>query len=263
MSNDLLSLLSIGSQDWSAVGFTFMLVLARTAAATIMLPGVGESVAPSVIRAGFALCLTVLIVPILPVQAPAVSGTGVEAGACIIAEVTTGLILGWLARTWVQSLAIAAQFIAYLLGISSVLQPDSDLGPQSTALAHLFDLSAPLIILMSGLFMLPIRALAGSYAIVPPGKFLSAGFFAESSLNSVAGAFALALQLAAPFVVASVAWHVAIGLLSRLIPKLQIYFVSMPGQIIGGLLLLSLSTSVILSGWYNGIQGELVPKFPG
>lgn len=263
MNTDLLSLLSIGSRDWAALGFTFMLVLARTAAATMMLPAIGESAAPAMVRAGFALCLTVLIVPTLPVQAAGVSETSIEACAYVVAEVTTGLTLGWLARVWVQSLAVAAQFIAYLLGISSVLQPDADLGPQSTALAHLFDLAGPVIILTSGLFMLPIRALAGSYVMIPPGRFLSAGFLAQSGLRSVEGAFTLALQLAAPFVVASVVWHVAIGLLSRLVPKLQVYFVAMPGQIIGGLLLLSLSASVILGGWYSGVQAELMRGLPG
>ena len=56
----------------------------------------------------------------------------------IVAEVMTGLWLGWLARLFCLALPIAAQFIAYLLGISTVLQPDAELGPQSTALAALF-----------------------------------------------------------------------------------------------------------------------------
>ena len=47
------------------------------------------------------------------------------------------------------------------------------------------------------------------------------------------------MRLASPFVLASIVWHVAIGLIARMVPRLQVYFVSLPGQIVGGLLLLA------------------------
>ena len=259
MSGDWIGDLTGVSGGWAAVSFAFMLILARTAAATILLPGIGESAAPSIVRAGFALSVSILVLPSLTSKFPAPSEVGLDAATALISEVTTGLLFGWLARVWVQSLAVSAQFMAYFLGLSSVLQPDPELGPQTAALAHLFDRAAPVIILASGLFTLPIRALIGSYTLIPAGKFLSASVMAEASLSTVVGAFELALQLASPFLVASVVWHVSLGLLARLVPKLQIYIVSLPGQVLGGLFLLSLTISVILGGWFRGIQAGLAP----
>ena len=260
MSGDLLGDLTGVHGGWAAIGFAFMLVLARTAAATVLLPGIGEAAAPSIVRAGFALAISVLVFPSLTSKISVPSEVGLDAAAALISEVTTGLLFGWLARVWVQSLAVSAQFMAYFLGLSSVLQPDPELGPQSAALAHLFDRAAPVLILASGLFTLPIRALVGSYTLIPAGKFLSAAVMAEASLTTIVGAFELALQLASPFLVASVVWHVALGLLARLVPKLQIYAVSLPGQVLGGLFFLSLSVSVIIGAWFRGIQAGLGPS---
>ena len=78
----------------------------------------------------------------------------------------------------------------------------------------------------------------------------------------MAQAFTLALRLASPFVLASIVWHVAIGLIARLVPRLQIYFVSMPGQIVGGLALLASLFGVILAAWQDAVRDSLA-ALPG
>ncbi len=83
------------------------------------------------------------------------------------AEVITGLWLGWLARLLVLALPVAGQFIAYMLGVANVLQPDPELGGQATPIARLFAIAAPLAILVTGLYALPLAALAGSYPADP------------------------------------------------------------------------------------------------
>ena len=92
----------------------------------------------------------------------------------IAAEVITGLWLGWLARLLVLALPVAGQFISYMLGVANVLQPDPELGGQATPIARLFALAAPLAILVSGLYAMPLAALAGSYRLIPAGTLLPA-----------------------------------------------------------------------------------------
>jgi flagellar biosynthetic protein FliR len=144
-----------------------------------------------------------------------------------------------------------------LLGISSVLQPDAELGPQTTALAALFGLAAPLAIMVSGLYALPLAALAGSYRLIPAGAMLPTAGSTATAVAAVGQAFALSLRLASPFVLAAIVWHVAIGLIARLVPRLQIYFVSMPGQIVGGLALLMALFGVILAAWQDAVRYDL------
>jgi flagellar biosynthetic protein FliR len=243
--------------------FALMLVLARVGAAMVLLPGLGEQVAPAMLRAGLAFCIAILVLPDVKPLVPPIPDTGMLVGTAVVAEVATGLWFGWLARMWMQTLAVAAQFIAYLLGVSSVLQPDAELGPQTTALARLFGLAAPLIVLVSGLYALPISALDGLYHVIPPGNVLPAGAGAGRSVEVVAETFALALQLASPFVLAAIVWHVAIGLISRLVPRMQIYFVSLPGQILGGTLLLALAAGPLLAAWHQSMHVGLTASFGG
>lgn len=244
---------------WS---FAFMLVLARFGAAMALLPGLGEATVPAVVRVGLALGVTILLLTSIFPRPPPMPDAGLTAAGMVIAEVITGLSLGWLARLFCLALPMAAQFIAYLLGISTVLQPDAELGPQSTALAALFGIAAPLAILVSGLYVLPLTALAGSYRLIPPGTLLPAADSAATAVAATAKAFALALRLASPFVLASIVWHVAIGLIARLVPRLQIYFVSMPGQIVGGLALLVSLIGVILAAWQDAVRDSLA-ALPG
>lgn len=259
----MFTLLGLSAAELVPFCFALMLVVARVGAAMALLPGIGEPVAPAMVRAGLAFCLALLILPEVRPLVSSVPDTGMLVGAAILSEVVTGLWFGWLARVWMQTLAVAAQFIAYLLGLSTVLQPDAELGPQSTALARLFELVAPLILLVSGLYMMPLRALDGLYRLVPPGNVLPAGASAERSVEVVGRAFALALQLASPFVLAAITWHVAMGLTSRVVPRMQIYFVSLPGQILGGTLLLAATASTLLTAWHDSVRAGLAATLGG
>ena len=237
--------------QWS---FGFVLVLARIAAAVMLLPGLGESAPPPMVRAGIALCLTFLLLPGLLGAVPAVPEAGGQAAGMVAAEVVTGLWFGWLARLIVLALPVAAQFIAYMLGLSSVLLPDAEMGPQTTALAKLFELAAPVLILVSGLYTLPLTALDGSYRLIPPGSLIPAADSALVAVRSLTQAFELALRLAAPFVLAAILWNAAAGLAARLVPRLQIFFLAMPGQILGGLLLLAGLSGALVSAWQEAVS---------
>lgn len=238
-----------------AWAFGFALVLARVGAASMLLPGIGEAELPATIRADFALALTVLLLPVLQPALPAEPGTVGALLAMVAAELAAGLFLGWLARLSMLALPLAGQIIASLLGLANVLQPDPTLGPQTTALSRLFGLAAPVAILASGLHALPLAALAGSYRVIPAGALLPAADTARSVVEAMTDYFALGVRLAAPFIAASIVWQVGLGLIARLVPQLQVYFVAMPGQILGGLLLLALLMAGALAAWQTHLDG--------
>jgi len=240
----------------------FALVLARVGAATALLPGVGEADAPAVVRIGLALSITVLLLPELQPMMPPVPAAGLSVGLMIAGEVMTGLWFGWVARLIVLALPVGAQFIGYLIGLSSVLQPDPELGAQSGVLGKLFELAAPVLILLSGLYRLPLSALVGLFELIPPGHMLPAADSTEIAIRAVGIGFSLALQLASPFVVLAIVWHVAIGQFARIASRMQIYFVSMPGQIITGLALMTITASGILLAWRDSAQSFLA-TLPG
>jgi flagellar biosynthesis protein FliR len=248
--------------DLSSWAPAFALVLARVGAAMALLPGLGETAAPAIFRIGLAFSITILLLPELQPTMPPVPAAGLSMALMIAGEVITGLWFGWLARMIVLALPICAQFIGYLVGLSSVLQPDAELGAQSGALGKLFEVAAPVVLLASGLYRLPLVALNGLFHLIPPGHMLPVADSTETAVRAVATGFSLALQLASPFVVIGIVWHVAMGLVARIVSRMQIYFVSMPGQIMAGLALLMLTGGTIILAWLDGAQAYLI-ALPG
>jgi len=234
--------------------FAFVLVLARVSAAFMLLPAVGEAELPGTIRAGLAAAFTLVLLPVVAPLLPPAPGDGLAALLSVAGEVVAGLWLGWLARLLMLALPMAGQLAAGVIGLANVLQPDAVTGPQGSALARLFALAAPVAVLAAGLHALPLAALEGSYHVFPPRPFptglvLPSGDAAQAVVTAVAASFALALRLAAPFVLAAIVWNLALGLLSRLVPQLQLYFAALPGQIAGGILLLGLLGGGVVAAW--------------
>ncbi len=236
--------------------FAFALVLSRAGMAVMLLPGLGEAEPPPVVRAGLALAITVLLVPTVTPLVPTVPEVGTVGAGMIAAELLVGGLLGWLARLPSLALGMAGAVVSYMLGLSSVVQQDPALGGQSAALSRLFGLAAPVLILSGGLYALPLHALAGSYDLVPPGSVMPSGPLAESVTGAVVASFGLAIRLSAPFLLAGLVFQVALGLLARLVPQLQVYSAAVPGQILGGLVLLGLLASNILGAWTEAVSAD-------
>lgn len=245
-----------------AWAFVFVLVLGRIGAAMTLLPGLGEASPPAMVRVGLAVGITVLLLPSIMPLMPHLPADVPTVARMIAAEVLTGLWLGWLARLLVLALPMAGQFIAFMIGVSNVLVTDPELGSQSSALEQLFSLVAPLALLISGLYALPLAALAGSYQLIAPGTLLPAADSTLLAVRAAAECFSLALKLASPFVLATIVFHVVIGLVARLVPNVPVYFVAMPGQILGGMLLLAALAGPMLATWM-GAAGAGFARLPG
>ena len=246
------------------LAFAFVLVLARVGGLVILLPGLAETGVPAMVRAGIAGALALLLTPGVAPLVPAAPAAPATAAAMVVSELLAGLWLGFLARILALALPMAGQILATLVGLSSVLQPDPELGPQTSALARLFALAAPALVLASGLYALPIAALARSYRLIAPGAMLPAGAGAEAVARAVGVGFGLALRLCAPALLASVVWSVAAGLLARVAPRVQVYFLAMPAQILGGLALLAALSAAILTAWEDAVRAgfSALPGFP-
>ena len=234
------------------LAFAFVLVLSRTGMVIMLLPGLGEVEPPPVVRAGLTLALTALVLPSVTPLVPVTSG--IAAAGMVVAELGVGALLGWSARLPAMALTMAGAIISYMLGLSSVVQTDPALGGQSAALARLFGLVAPVLLLSTGLYALPLSALAGSYQLIGPGELLPTGPLAETVTSAVAASFVMAVQLAAPFILVGVVFQAALGLLARLVPQLQAYTAAIPGQILGGLLLLMILAVPLMAEWTEAVR---------
>jgi len=236
------------------LAFAFMLILCRCGAAVMLLPGLGEEEPPAIVRVGLAIGITLLLLPSLAPVMPREPAGFFSLVGMVVAELLAGGLLGWLARLIALALPASGQLISLLVGFSSVLLPDATFGAQSAAIGKLFGLAAPMLILSTGLYAWPLGALASSYTVFPAGGAVPTADLAQFAVQAVSASFGLALRLASPFILISLIWQLSLGLLARLVPQIQVYFAALPGQILGGLLLLAALTAPILRNWLEAVQ---------
>ncbi len=248
-----------GLPGWA---FAFMLLLSRVSAAMMLLPALGETQIPMMLRAGVSLGITLLLLPSLAPALPAAPPDVPHELLLLAEELLIGVWLGWLARLVMLALSIGGQIMSFMTGLANVLQADGVNAGQVTALSHFFEVAAPVMIFGSGLYALPLSAVASSYQVLPVGFALPTGDVAETVVVAVGNSFALAFRLSAPFVLADVTWQVSIGLLSRLVPSLQLFLIAMPGQILGGLLLLALLGVSLIGAWDDAVRAAFM-QLPG
>ncbi len=242
--------------------FGLVLILARIGATFALLPGLGETTIPAVVKAGMIFTITILLLPVIEPLLPPRPANELAFGLMILTELANGLWFGWLARILTISLPIAGQIVADFAGLANVLLPNPELGAQTTAISRLYDAMVPALILATGLYTRLLGALVGFYRLIPPGTVAWVPDSAAMTVTVVAQSFNLALQLASPFILASIAWHVAIGLIARLVPRLQIYFVALPGQIGLGLLLLAAVAAPTIGAWTEAMRAGFI-SLPG
>jgi flagellar biosynthetic protein FliR len=231
------------------LAFAALLVVARLGACGMLLPGTGEPGLPMPIRLGLVLALVPLLLPGLLPTLPAAPDDAAEALRLIAIEVAAGIWIGLLARMVATALAMAGQLVAGFVGLSSMIAPDPAMGAQGTALSHFMGVAAAALALASGLYAMPLRALAESYAVLPPGAALAGEAMAQAMAEAVAASFALALRLAAPLLMLSLVAQIGTGLLARVAPQAQVFVVAAPAQTLAGLGLLALLLPLILGHW--------------
>jgi flagellar biosynthesis protein FliR len=241
-------------QALPGLAFALVLVLARIGGAVMLLPGLGEAALPPMVRVAIALSLTALLLPVLLPALPPAPATPWRLFAMLAAELMSGLWLGWLARLFILSLAMGGDIISAMLGLSNVIAPNVAMGTESTALSQVLGVAAAALVLATGLYALPLGALAQSYRVIPAGTLLPLADGTAAAVQGVGVSFALALRIAAPFVLASIAWQVTLGLAARLVPQVPIYFVSLPGQILGGFALLAGLVTTLLALWLEALR---------
>ena len=238
--------------DFSGSIVIYMLVFARTGAMIMLLPAIGEAGVPSRVRLILALAVSIAFAPTVahdyPTQAPA-SELGL--GLLVFQEITAGILVGAMTRIVMAALSVAGNLIATQTGLSYAQQVDPTSDQQSVVIGNFFSLLGVVLIFATNMHHLAIGAIVGSYTLIPPGAALPTADMAELTVRLVGGSFALGLQLAAPFLVFGFAVNAATGLLARLMPQMQVFFIAMPINILAGFLLMALLVGSMMTLFIN------------
>ncbi|MBS0473024.1 MAG: flagellar type III secretion system protein FliR [Proteobacteria bacterium] len=236
----------------SGLILTYLLVFARTGSMMMLLPAIGEGGVPSRVRLVLALAVTVAMAPTVQGAYPATEPSNVlQLGLLIAQEVTSGILVGAMSRIIMSSLQTAGYLIATQTGLAYAQTIDPTQHEQGAVIGNFFALLGAVLIFSTDLHHLAIGAIAGSYKMLPPGAALPTGDMAELTIRLISASFVLGFQLAAPFLVFGFALYAALGILARLMPQLQVFFVAMPINILFGFVLMALLLGSMMTLFLN------------
>jgi flagellar biosynthesis protein FliR len=153
-------------------------------------------------------------------------------------EILIGAILGLVARLSISALQVAGAVIAQQMGLGFVTAIDPTQGQQNVIVGNFLALLALTLIFATDMHYLVIAALNDSYRIFAPGAAIMVGDVAKLMTDTIAGAFKVGIQLSAPFLIFGLLFNLGLGVLSRLMPQMQVFFVGLPLSILIGMLIL-------------------------
>ncbi len=239
--------------------FQFMMVFARLGSAVMLMPGFGEAYVPPRIRLVAALMISLALMPMVGERVPAMPADLPRFVVLLGGEIGIGLFFGTITRLILMALQSAGMVVALQVGIANALSVDPTTAQQG-AVSGNFLLAVGLVLIFStGLDHTTIRALAGTYDVFVPGQLPPMQDIADFIARTSAVSFELGLQLAAPFLVCGIVFTVGLGLLARLMPTLQVFFIAMPLQIMAGIGLLAVSVTSMMIWFLNAYERQMAP----
>lgn len=252
--NDILANLSELAGIVQDMGWAFFLVFLRIGAALSVMPAFGEQTVPQRVRLGVALAFTAVVTP-----AVAPSLTAGPAAASVAAETVAGLLIGIGLRLMIMALQIAGTIAAQAASLTQVFG-GLNAEPQP-AMANLFVMAGLALAVMAGLHVRVAELVILSYDLFPPGRLPGPSEVADWGVNRIAHVFALGFSLAAPFVIASVLYNVALGVINKAMPQLMVSFVGAPALTLGGLVLLAVTAPLLLGVWTQSLSDHIAAPF--
>jgi flagellar biosynthetic protein FliR len=229
--------------------FAFFLVFTRIGAALMVMPGFGEIYITSRYRLMFAGALTVLLTPVLAESLPAMPASPLATLVLFFGEITIGAFLGITGRIIISGLNTTGTILSFQIGLANAMSFDPVAAEQSSITALFLSTAGFLLVFLADLHHVMLGALVMRYNVLTPGVMPPINDFSQVITRLVADVFIMGVQLSAPFIVVGLVFYLGIGVLARLMPQVQVFFVAMPVQIFLGFVIFALTVGAILS-WF-------------
>lgn len=211
-----------------------------------MLPFFSARIVPILVKAGFSLIITIILFPVINKHIPALPGSLWGMVQLVGGEFIVGMILGLTIQLFFEGVRMMGEFVGFQTGfaIANILDPQS--GTQVSLLGNMAYLSAlTLFLLLNGHHVL-LKGLRESFEIVNLGSLSINRQILQQIMHASGDMFLIALKIGAPAIAVLLLTNVAFGLITKLIPQMNIMIVAFPVQIVIGLLFFAISLSVLL-----------------
>lgn len=255
MIEDLATLIEV-SQSGMIVA---VIVFLRVGALMALLPAFGEMMVPVRVKLAITVCFVMIVGPaVAPIVAP-IGIQGSDLVAIGLTEVLVGLALGLALRLFIFALQIAGTVAAQSTSLSQIFGGQA-VDPQP-AIGVILVIAGLALVTFFDFHTRVAMMLVSTYQMMPPGMIFPTGTMTDWAVNAIGQAFRLAVVLAMPFVLASLLYNLALGVINRAMPQLMVAFVGAPAITFGALFLLAMTAPFILSIWVSLLNERVADPF--
>lgn len=237
--------------------YYFLMIFLRMGSAMMLMPGFMTSYVNAQLRLAVAVVVSIILIPVLSPQLPIPNDTLILLQD-IIFEITIGVFLGVVMQILYSALSLAGNLSGQAIGFANAQIFDPTSQNQSIVIETFLSILAITIIFMTDLHHLMLSAVVDSYHIFPVGAALPVGDLSDNLSQTLNQSFVMGFKIGSPFIAFTIIFYTGMGLVSRLMPQLNIFFLSLPLQIYLGLGLLFLTTPMMIL-WFtryyeNGLE---------
>ena len=226
----------------------FVLVFFRIGGIFVFAPFFNQRAFSISLKIAFALILSFVTFPLLAVQdfTPPKEVAGII--PAVLRELMVGLVIGYAAQLLFAGMRFAGDLISVQMGIGLATLIDPNFNEQSTVLSQLYNLFALMIFVSLGGHHFFIYSVIQTFDFVPLAGFHYSTNLGSYLLSLFGNIFIVGLRIGAPVLITLFLTSIAVGLVSRAIPQMNVFMVSPPLQIIAGVgvIIISLRATVMM-----------------
>jgi len=238
--------------------FAFLLVFVRLGTALTIMPGLGDSFVPRQVRLymslGLALTVSPVIQPYIPSPLPSIP----VLFSLIMMEFVIGLFIGTIARVLMAALDVAGMMISTTSGLANAQVFNPSLSSQGSITGAFLSMLGVVLLFVTDLHHMLIYGMVESYEMFPVGAVPDTGSMAEMMSRAVSASFLIGFQIAVPFIVIAMLLYIGMGVLSRLMPQVQVFILTLPVQIILSMITLFFVLSAAMLFWLTKFEEGMV-----
>jgi flagellar biosynthesis protein FliR len=228
-------------------------VFARVGALMMLAPGIGDSFVPARARLMISLFMAILIAPIVGKSIPTLPSETAQMALMIMKEIVIGLSLGLGTRILFSALATAGAIAGFQTGLSMATAFDPSQNQQGAVFGTLLALLGTALVFETNTHHWFLTGAVNSYNNFIPGAPLPLGDIAQFTMRAFSQAFSLAIQMTAPLLLYGIVINIAMGIVNRIAPAIQVFFIGQPIQVLLGIMLFTVTAGAGMMVWLNAI----------
>ncbi len=242
--------------------FAFLLIFVRVGAGVMLIPGIGESYVSPRIRLPIALLLAFLLTPVLQDKLPPIPTSPMALMVIMLGEMFVGLFFGFLSRILVSAMHVTGMVMSFQSSLASATMFDVSQASQGSAIGNFLSVTLVVLVFATDLHHLMLQGLVDSYTLFIPGEMLPLGDMANSITRLASDVFNVAIKLSSPLIAMGLMLYLGAGVLARLMPNMQVFFVIIPLQIKISFVVIIMSLSGMFL-WYIEYMEEQLSRYLG